>query len=47
VNWLDLLLGRLNSGEGVRSDILSLESTLSALTGIIPVAAKLFRTIFG
>jgi hypothetical protein len=41
VKWLDLLLSRLDGGGGVRSDILSLESTRLASTGTIPVAAKL------
>lgn len=39
---LDLLLGLLPGGVGVRSDILSLERTRSALIGTRPAAAKLF-----
>jgi hypothetical protein len=42
VNWLDLLLDRLLSGDGVRREILSFESTLSVSTGTRPLAAKLF-----
>jgi hypothetical protein len=42
VNWLDLLLGRLLGGVGVRREIFSLERTLSASTGFRPVAIKLF-----
>jgi hypothetical protein len=42
VNWLDLLLGRLLGGEGVRREILSFESTLSTSTGTRLLAAKLF-----
>jgi hypothetical protein len=42
VNWLDLLLGRLLGGEGVRREILSFESTLSISTGTRLLAAKLF-----
>jgi hypothetical protein len=37
----DLLLDLLASGVGVRSDILSLDRTLSALIGTRPTAAKL------
>jgi hypothetical protein len=45
VNWLELVEivpGRLPSGVGVRREIFSLESTLSASIGTKPVAAKLF-----
>jgi hypothetical protein len=42
VNWLDLLLGRLLGGVGVRREIFSLERTLSASIGTKPLAAKLF-----
>ena len=45
VNWLDLLLGRLVSGVGVRREILSLLSTLSASNGTRPLAAKLFLIV--
>ena len=45
MNWLDLLLGRLLRGVGVRGEILSFESTLSASTGTGLVAIKLFRII--
>jgi hypothetical protein len=42
VNWLELVLGRLLGGDGVRREILSFESTLSASIGTRPLAAKLF-----
>jgi hypothetical protein len=42
VNWLDLLIGRLPGGVGVRREILSFESTLSVSTSTRPLAAKLF-----
>jgi hypothetical protein len=42
MNWLELVLGRLSGGVGVRREIFSLESTLSASIGTKPVAAKLF-----
>jgi hypothetical protein len=42
VNWLDMLLGQLLGGVGVRREILSFESTLSASTSPKPLAAKLF-----
>jgi hypothetical protein len=41
VNLLDLLLSRLLSSVGVRREILSLESTLSASTSTRPLATKL------
>jgi hypothetical protein len=45
VNWLDLLLGRLLGGVGVRREILSLLSTLSVSNGTRPLAAKLFLIV--
>jgi hypothetical protein len=45
VNWLDLLLGRIDGGEGVRREILSFERTFSASIGTRPLAAKLFWTV--
>lgn len=45
VNWLDMLLGRLLGGVGVRSEILSFESTRSGSIGTRLVAAKLFRIV--
>ena len=42
VKTLDLLLGQLPGGVGIREDIFNFESTRSALTGTKPVAAKLF-----
>jgi hypothetical protein len=45
VNWLDLLLGRLLSGVGVRREILSLLSTLSASNSTRPLATKLFLIV--
>jgi hypothetical protein len=41
MNSLDLLLGRVDGGEGVRREIFSLESTLLVLTGTVLVATKL------
>jgi hypothetical protein len=41
VNWLDLLLSRLDSGDGVFSEIFSLDSTRSGSISVRPVAAKL------
>jgi len=45
VIWLDLLLGLLLAGVGVRIEILSFESTLSVLTDTRPLAVKLFWMI--
>jgi hypothetical protein len=45
VNSLDLLLGRLLGGVGVRREILSLLSTLSLSNGTRPLAAKLFLIV--
>jgi hypothetical protein len=45
VNWLDRLLGRLLGGDGVRREILSFESTVSASIGTGSLAAKLFCTV--
>jgi hypothetical protein len=42
VNWLELVLSRLSGGVGVRREILSFKSTLSASTGTKPLATKLF-----
>jgi hypothetical protein len=43
---LDLLDGRLGTGVGVRSDILSFESIASASNGTNPAALKLFWIVF-
>jgi hypothetical protein len=45
VNSLDLLLSRLLGGVGVRREILSLLSTLSASNSTRPLATKLFLIV--